>query len=91
MRDSEAARLLEALPGHERFATWHLVSPAGTLVGYGVGAIELLRAMRSTRRAARFLDALPDALLERAYSLVARHRSKLGRLVPDRAGPRRFP
>jgi hypothetical protein len=30
---------------------------------------------------------LPDAL----YGLVARHRDRLGRIVPDGAAPRRYP
>jgi hypothetical protein len=31
--------------------------------------------------------AAPDAL----YALVARHRDRLGRIVPDGAAPRRYP
>jgi predicted DCC family thiol-disulfide oxidoreductase YuxK len=53
--------------------------------------IEVLRVLRLTAPAAHIVDRIPDALLDRAYTVVARHRSSLGRLVPDRPGPLRFP
>jgi len=37
------------------------------------------------------LARVPDPILESAYRLAAEHREKLGRLVPDRPGPKRFP
>ena len=91
MRDEEAARLLEALAEDEQFASWHLALSDGTLVGYGTGGVELLRSMPLTRRAGRLFAAVPDRLLDAAYGLVARHRDLLGRLVPDRPAPKRFP
>jgi len=91
MRDPDAAPLLEPLPLEERFATWHIVPVGGQTVGYGRGAIELLRAMALTRPAARVLRLVPGAVLDSAYHLVARKRSRLGRFVPDRPGPLRFP
>lgn len=91
MRHPNAAPLLGPLPREEHFATWHLV-PVGRLpVGYGCGVIELLRAMALTRPAAHVLRLVPGAALDSAYDLVARKRSRLGRLVPDRPGPLRFP
>jgi hypothetical protein len=47
--------------------------------------------MRLTRPAARVIGLVPDGALERIYDTVARRRAGLGRLVPDRPGPRRFP
>jgi predicted DCC family thiol-disulfide oxidoreductase YuxK len=91
MHDPDAGDLLAPLRPDERFATWHLVLRDGRLVGRGRGGVPLLRAMRRTRGAARLLAALPDPALEAAYDVVARNRGLLGRLVPNRPGPRRFP
>ncbi len=91
MSDEEAARLLEPLAEHERFASWHLALDDGSLVGYGAGGAELLRSMRLTRQAGRLLAAVPDRLLDPLYGLVARHRDRLGRLIPDGSAPKRFP
>jgi predicted DCC family thiol-disulfide oxidoreductase YuxK len=89
MRDPAAAPLLESLPEDGRFATWHLVRPDGSLAGYGAGLVELAQAMRLTRPLARVLAHLPHRTLEALYALIARHRSTLGRLVPDGPAPRR--
>jgi hypothetical protein len=47
--------------------------------------------MTATRPAAQALEHIPDAILDRAYAVIARHRSRLGSFVPDVTGPRRFP
>lgn len=91
MRDPEAAKFLDLLPAEERFATWHLVLREGALVGYGAGGVKLLEAMTLTRRAGGLLARVPGGILDRIYDVVARFRVKLGRFVPDRPGPRRFP
>jgi hypothetical protein len=91
LRDPEAERLLVDLDEAERFGTWHLAAPDGSLVGHGTGGRELLAAMRLTRPAGRLLRRVPDGVLEWAYEAVATHRSRLGRLVPDRPGPRIYP
>jgi predicted DCC family thiol-disulfide oxidoreductase YuxK len=91
MRAAEAAPLLEAVDEHERFASWHLAMPDGTVVGGGAACVELLRSMSSTRRVAGALARIPQQPLELTYDVVARNRSALGRVVPDRPGPRRFP
>jgi predicted DCC family thiol-disulfide oxidoreductase YuxK len=85
------AHLLEGVPDDARMATWRLVLPDGTLVERGRGCVVLLRTMRRTRPAGRLLDALPNRVVGSTYGFVARHRSRLGRLVPDRPGPHRFP
>lgn len=91
MRDQAAAVFLEPLPEDERFATWHLVRPDGSLAGHGAGLVELAQAMRSTRLAGRLLARLPSRMLEMVYAVIARHRSRLGRVVPDGPSPLRFP
>jgi predicted DCC family thiol-disulfide oxidoreductase YuxK len=91
LRDPEAASLLDGLGEEERFATWRLAQLDGSLVGYGAGGVQLFEAMRVTRPVGRVLAYVPAAILERIYDVVARSRGTLGRLVPDRPGPRRFP
>ncbi len=91
MLDPEAAALLHTLPPEEHYTTWHLVLLDGTVVGRGVGGRALLDAMRLTRPLARVLGLVPDAVLERVYRIVARHRSRLGQLIPDGPAPRDFP
>ncbi len=91
LRDPEATPLLDGLPEEERFATWHLAQRDGSLVGYGAGGVQLLRAMRLTRRAGHMLARVPPGTLDRVYGVLARWRRTLGRLVPDLPGPRSFP
>jgi predicted DCC family thiol-disulfide oxidoreductase YuxK len=91
MHDAAAGPLLASLPTDDRFATWHLVRGDGSLVGGGTGLVGLLKSMRLTRPAGEVLAAVPDRVLEKLYALIARHRSRLGRLVPRGPAPRRFP
>jgi predicted DCC family thiol-disulfide oxidoreductase YuxK len=91
MRAEEAAPLLEAVDEDARFTSWHLAMPDGAVVGRGAGGIELLRSMSLTRPLGEALARVPRRPLELAYDVVARNRSALGRVVPDRPGPRRFP
>jgi predicted DCC family thiol-disulfide oxidoreductase YuxK len=88
--DAEAAPLLRSVPQAERHATWRLVTGDVT-VGHGRGAVELVRSLGLTRPAARILRAIPPPALDSVYELVARHRSRLGRFVPDGPAPRRYP
>lgn len=37
------------------------------------------------------LARVPTTILDRVYGIVSGHREKLGSLVPERPGPRRFP
>jgi predicted DCC family thiol-disulfide oxidoreductase YuxK len=89
--DPGARQLLHAVRPEEREASWWLVLADRTVVGRGTGGRELLRSLRLTRPFAALLRLVPDAVLDRAYGFVARHRRGLGRLVPDQPGPRRFP
>jgi predicted DCC family thiol-disulfide oxidoreductase YuxK len=67
------------------------VLPDGRLAGNGSGIAELTRLLRATRLLARVLERVPPRALDRVYGAVARRRTALGRLVPDRPGPIRFP
>lgn len=89
LQDPDAEPLLARLPEGERLASWRLVRPDGSLVGYGAGLPELLLALRRTRTLGRLLAVVPVRLLDAAYRLVARNRRSIGRLVPDGPAPRR--
>jgi predicted DCC family thiol-disulfide oxidoreductase YuxK len=91
LQDDEAATLLAELPEDERLASWRLVSPDGSIVGYGAGLPRLLAAMRLTRPVARALRIVPPRLLDRVYRAVAGNRGRVGWVAPDGPAPRRFP
>ena len=91
MRDECALPLLAGIPESERFEAWHLALPDRRVVGAGAGGAELLCSMALTRPAGRALARIPRRALEVAYEGVARHRARLGRVVPDGPGPRRYP
>ena len=65
--------------------------PDGRLAGYGSGIVDLTRLLNATRLLARVLERVPSRALDRVYGAVARRRTALGRLVPDRPGPIRYP
>jgi predicted DCC family thiol-disulfide oxidoreductase YuxK len=90
LQDPGAAPLVAELPEHERHATWRIAHEDGSLVGRGEGAPVLLRTMTLTRPAGRLLAHVPPRALDAAYDLFARHRGRLGRLVPDGPAPRRL-
>jgi hypothetical protein len=54
--------------------------------------VALLAEIRLTRPLGRLLGALRlSPLVDAIDKLVSRHRGRLGRLVPDGPGPRRYP
>jgi hypothetical protein len=81
------------VPEDERGECWWLVLRDGTPVpGDAGGGIALFAEVRLTRPLARLLRALrAAALLDRLDTLVARHRGRLGRFVPEGPAPRRYP
>jgi hypothetical protein len=93
LADDEAARLLHAIPEEARGECWWLVLRDGTpLPGDRGGGVPLLIELRLTRwlgRLLRVLHATP--LVDALDRLVARHRGRLGRFVPDGPAPRRYP
>ena len=54
-----------------------------------LGVLERLPATRLLARSVELVHAEPAA--EALYAFVARNRDRLGRLVPDGSGPRRYP
>lgn len=91
LQDDAASHLLAALAQSERFDTWRIAQPDGSLTGYGAGVPDLLDAMWLTRPVGRVLELVPDAALDACYRWIARRRSSLGRFVPNGPAPRRFP
>jgi predicted DCC family thiol-disulfide oxidoreductase YuxK len=87
LQDPEAEALLAGMRPEERIASWHLVEPYGVRTSAGVAAPRLLGMLpggRPLAAVARLLQPLTNA----SYSLVARNRDRLGRLIPDRAAAR---
>jgi len=89
LEDAAAGPLLEPLPEEERFASWHLVRPDRPVASRGAAGVDLLEALGYPRASGAAAHAVGP--VERLYGLVARHRDKLGHLVPDGSAPRRYP
>ena len=92
LEDASADRLLEHVPQEERSSSLRLVLPEGRMLSGGaaaLGTLERLPATRPFARVAAVLHAQPSAVA--LYALVASNRDRLGRLVPDGPGPRRYP
>ena len=91
--DEEAPRLLAAIPAEARDGRWWLVLTDGTpLPGDRGAGVVLLTELRLTRPLGRLLRTLrASRLVDRLDTLIARHRGRLGRAVPNGPGPRRYP
>jgi predicted DCC family thiol-disulfide oxidoreductase YuxK len=84
-QDDEAPPLLAPVPVEERLSSWHLVERDGRVLSRA-GAAGAVAGRLLGRWATR-----PAATLDGLYTLVARHRGRLGRIVPDGPAPRAFP
>ena len=84
--DAEAQQLFDRIPVGERTSSWQLLLPDGRRASKGRGVVDVLHEVHRAPRLAAALQTLP---LDRLYTLVARHRRRLGRLVPNGPGPRR--
>jgi predicted DCC family thiol-disulfide oxidoreductase YuxK len=80
-------RLLGELDAQTRLESWHLVSPGGERTSGGAALGPLLELLPGGAGGARVASAAP-ALCERAYRLVADHRSTLSKLLPAGAKQR---
>lgn len=91
--DEEAASLLAAIPEEARDECWWLVLRDGTPIqGDAGGGVALLSAITLTRPLGRLSRALrASTLIDSLDKVVARHRGRLGNLVPDGTAPRRYP
>jgi predicted DCC family thiol-disulfide oxidoreductase YuxK len=92
LEDASADRLLEHVSDEERVSLLRLVLPDGRMLLGGAAALNVLERLPATRLLARTVTLLhAERSAEAAYALVARNRVRLGRLVPDGPGPRRYP
>ena len=90
--DGSADRLLEDVPEEERLSSIRLVRSDGLTLSGGAAALGTLDRLPTTRLLARTVVLLHgQRAVESAYALVARHRRRLGYLVPDGPAPRRYP
>jgi hypothetical protein len=85
--------LLAGVPEEGRDDCWWLVLRDGTpIAGDAGGGVALFAEVRLTRPLGRVLRAFhASALIDALDKVVARNRSRLGRLVPDGPAPRRYP
>jgi hypothetical protein len=93
LADEEAGRLLASVAPARRTECWWLVLREGTPVaGNRGGGVRLLIELDATRPLGHAVRALRmSGLVDALDNLVARHRTRLGRLVPDGPAPRRNP
>jgi hypothetical protein len=90
--DALVTRLLPDLTPDQRSDRWHLLTPQlDDLIG-GKGLIALLAELAPTRWLSRTLSFLrAERLLDGLDGVMRRIRGKMGNLVPDVEGPRRYP
>lgn len=93
LADEQAGRLLDAVPANRRTESWWIVRCDGVPVAGKRGAgIVLITEISLTRPLGRGLRAIGlSHLVDALDTLVARHRGRLSRLVPDGPAPRRYP
>ena len=93
LEDTEAGSLLAAVPRSVRNGRWWLVRRDGAaLPGDGGAGVVLLEELRVTHRVGRILrTSQASTLVDGLDALIARHRSRIGRFVPDGPAPRRYP
>jgi predicted DCC family thiol-disulfide oxidoreductase YuxK len=84
LQASEAQTLLPGMPAEERFASWHLVAPDGTISSAGAAFEPALRLLPGGRPFAAIAARAPR-LSERGYRWVADHRGALGGLLTEGA------
>jgi hypothetical protein len=93
LADDEAGLLLASVTEEARDECWWLVLRDRTPIpGDRGGGVALLAELRLTRPLGRILRALrASPVVDAIDRVVSRHRSRLGRLVPEGAAPRRYP
>ena len=93
LSDEETRQLLASVGPARRSECWWLVLRDGTPVpGNRGGGVLLLIELDATRLLGAALRALRmSGLVDALDDLLARHRTRLGRLVPDGPAPRRDP
>jgi hypothetical protein len=93
LAEDEADRLLASVPQEARDECWWLVLRDGTPIpGDAGGGVALFAEIRLTRPVGHALRALrASGLVDALDKVVARYRSRLGRVVPEGPARRRYP
>jgi predicted DCC family thiol-disulfide oxidoreductase YuxK len=81
LQSAEAERLLPGMQPERRMASWHLLPPGQPPLSAGAAAAPLLRLLPGGRPLAALAERFPR-FVERAYFVVADHRSTLGKAIP---------
>ena len=84
LQSPESNALLPGMTDEVKFASWHLVDPAGRVYSAGAAAPPLLRLLPGGAPLATVAAVLPGAT-DAAYRWVARHRTWLGERLGVRA------
>lgn len=92
MHDERAAPATLAVSEDERFTTFHLIGADGSGLSGGAAVIETLSAVPSTSWLGRALGLrLLRPLVNGVYKVLVASKGFVGRFVPDRPGPVRWP
>jgi predicted DCC family thiol-disulfide oxidoreductase YuxK len=86
LQDEEADRLLDYMDAATRMASWHLVAADGQVRSGGWAVGPLLRLIPGGRPVAALAETFPGTT-DRVYRFLARHRTRLGRLVGEQRCP----
>ena len=84
LQEPEARELLAGMDEERRMSSWHLVTSDGSVSSAGDAFGPLLRLLPGGRPLAALAEVSPR-LSERAYRLVADHRSAFGRPITSGA------
>ncbi|HYJ49056.1 MAG TPA: DCC1-like thiol-disulfide oxidoreductase family protein, partial [Microbacterium sp.] len=84
IQTAEAGGDLDAMDPAARYASWHVVEPGGRIWSAGAAIPRVMRRLPGGRPVATLTATFP-AVTERMYGLVVRHRTRLGRMLGQRA------
>lgn len=92
LSDERGSELLAPMTADQRMASIHVRLPDRTIHSAGAAAVCLGRALPGLRHAAAIAQRSQTAtrLVESAYAVVAKHRHRLARFVPDREAVTRW-
>ena len=80
LQSAEADTLLPGMDHEKKMASWHLVTPDGTIYSAGDAVAPMMKLIPGGKPIAAAAIAAPGPT-RAAYRLVARNRTKLGRLL----------
>src|ERR1041384_6320841 len=84
LQSAEADVLLKGMDRDRKMASWHLVTPEGTIYSAGAAVAPLMRVLPVTKGVAAIAGAMPP-VTGIAYRLLSRNRTRLGKLIGSQA------